>query len=91
MTYRSHPVRRLCETPRADATVTLVVTVDNETDEAELRERLPAAVTTVDPLPYDSFRVTVSEPAVADVCETEGVTRVETTNVIGTGDAGEDV
>ena len=90
MTYRSHPVRRLCESPAADATVTLVVGVDDETDEAELRERLPRTET-VDPLPYDSFRVTVPEPAVADVCAVDGVTRVETANVIGTGDAGEDI
>lgn len=90
MTYRSHPVRRLCENPKADATVTLVVGVDDETDEAELRERLPET-DGVKPLPYDSFRVTVSESAVADVCAITGVTRVETANVIGTGDAGEDV
>lgn len=90
MTYRSHPVRRLCETPRRDATVTLVVGVDDETDEAELRNRLPET-DTVEPLPYDSFRVTVPETAVADVCAVDGVTRVETENVIGTGDAGEDI
>lgn len=90
MTYRSHPVRRLCENPKADATVTLVVAVDDETDEAELRERLPET-DGVEPLPYDSFRVTVAEPAVGDVCAITGVTRVETANVIGTGDAGEDI
>jgi hypothetical protein len=89
VTYRSHPIRRLCENPTPGATVTLVVGVDGETDETTLRERLPETEG-VEPLPYDSFRVTVPESAVADICAITGVTRVETTNVVGTGDAGED-
>jgi hypothetical protein len=90
VTYRSHPVRRLCESPTADATVTLIVGTDGETEEADLRDRLPEG-DGLEPLPYDSFRVTVPESVVADVCAVAGVTRVETANVIGTGDSGEDV
>lgn len=89
--YRSHPVRRLCETPTAGETVTLVVEFDPETtDRDALTAELPADAAVAE-LPYDSLQVTVPQPTVADVCEIGGVVRVETANVIDHGDAGEDV
>ena len=88
---RSHPVRRLCEAPTAGETVTLVVGFDPETTDRDTLTAELSADATVVALPYDTLRVTVPQPAVADVCELDGVVRVETANVIDLGDAGEDV
>lgn len=89
--YRSHPVRRRCESPTPGETVALVVEFDPETtDRAAVTAALPDAASVTD-LPFDSLRVTVPEPDVADVCGIDGLVRVETANVTELGDAGEDV
>jgi hypothetical protein len=91
--YRSHPVRRICDDPLPEESVTLIV----EYDPAELDpEELDDLATKLDgtfeeELPYDSVRLTLPEPSVTDFCEIEGVETVETANVTKLGDAGEDV
>jgi hypothetical protein len=93
VTYRSHPVRRLCADPHPTESITLVVEIDpNGID----RETLDSVLADLDgaveaELPYDSYRITLPETAVESFCETSGLERVETTNVTGLGDAGEDV
>ncbi|MFB6194004.1 MAG: hypothetical protein ABEI75_02970 [Halobaculum sp.] len=93
MGYLSHAVRRIRAEPDPDATVTLVVEIDPDgLGRSELADRVAACDGEVlEALPFDSYRVRLPETAVADFCETSGLVTVETANVLGTGDAGEDV
>ncbi|WP_435144568.1 hypothetical protein [Halobaculum sp. P14] len=90
--YVSHPVRRMRDDPDPDADVTLVVELD-ALDEASFRAAVDDAGGDVDAeLRFDSYRVTLPETGVADLCALDGLATVETTNAVGYGgDAGEDV
>jgi hypothetical protein len=93
MPYLTHPVRRLRDDPHPDERVTLLVTVDDVTEQAALAAALAEHGTVEARLRFGTVRVTVPQPAVAAVCGIGGVDRVETANTLAldpTG-AGEDV
>ncbi|MDS0294370.1 hypothetical protein [Halogeometricum luteum] len=81
--YLSHPVRRMREDPLEGETAALVV----ELDGAE-RSDFEAALDDVDgtverELQLGSLLVSVPEPNVDALCETDGLTRVETAGTLG--------
>lgn len=93
MTYLSHPVRRMRDDPEPDETVQLVVEVTPaDLGFAAFEETVTAAGGSVlEELPFDSYRIEIPQTGLATLCETDGVVRVETTNAIQPGDAGEDI
>lgn len=104
--YLSHPVRRIRDDPTAGEDVSLLLGFD-EGDGDPPVEAVEAVVAdvggTVDrQLEFATVEVTVPEPAVARLCEFDGLARVETSGTLGLavdtvagpeepdGDAGDD-
>lgn len=91
--YLSHPVRRMRDDPIPDASVTLVVTTEDEADTSALAADLSDLGTVEDRLRFGSIRVTLPEDRVAAVCSLEGIESVETAGTLAMDPdgAGEDV
>ena len=88
--YRSHPVRRLCEDPHPDESVTLVVELADGADADEGAESLSHAVTDlggrVESENRFSYTVSLPQSAVGDFCDRDDLlVRVETANTISLG------
>jgi hypothetical protein len=81
--YLSHPVRRMRTEPIPGETVTLVVGL-GEADRAGLESALEGTEGRVGgELRYGDVVVSGPESVVADVCELDGVERIETANTLG--------
>lgn len=94
MTYVSHPVRSMRDDPFPDESVTLLLRLVEGADSESVVARVTDLGGEVDAeLEFETLRVVVPEPIVADICELDGLDAVETdaTIQIGGGDAGEDV
>lgn len=94
MTYVSRPVRAVRREPVPGEEMTLVVrTADNVPPERIAVGVREAGGRVVEELEFETLVVVVEQPAVTDICALDGVTAVETEQVLdGTaGDAGEDV
>jgi hypothetical protein len=84
--YLSHPVRRIREDPVAGETVSLVLELADD-------DRYDALVSAVDDLDgsidrdlgFAAYLVTVPETAVGDLCDLDGVERIETADTISLG------
>jgi hypothetical protein len=81
--YLSHPVRRMRSEPIPGETAPLVV----ELGDAD-REHLEAHLDdtdghVVESLQFDEVVVSVPESLVAEVCEVDGLARVETADTLG--------
>lgn len=84
--YRSHPVRRLCEDPRPDESVTLVVELAESADAASLERALAQLGGRVEAENRFSYAVSLPQTAVADLCDRDDLlARVETDNTISLG------
>ncbi|XVH32308.1 hypothetical protein ACNS7O_03750 [Haloferacaceae archaeon DSL9] len=80
--YLSHPVRRVRDDPIAGESIALVVELEDLSAGA-LATRIDELDGSVDrELPFDSWRVELPQPAVAALCETDGLARIETANTI---------
>ena len=92
--YRSHPVRRLCEDPAPDESVTLVVELADDADAESLTRAVSDLGGRVETENRFSHTVSLPQAAVADLCERDDLLlRVETANTISLGlddSAGED-
>lgn len=83
-TYLSHPVRRIRDDPRDGETVSLVVELDEAAPETFLStvETLSGSLTRE--LRFDSYLIELPQPAVAELCTLDGLTRIETANTLST-------
>lgn len=76
--YLSHPVRRMRDDPISGERVTLVIEL-GDGDTSELEEIVDTYKGTIDhDLQFADVAVTVPEEAVADLCDHEGIARIET-------------
>lgn len=81
--YLSHPVRRMRDDPLPDESVTLVVELADESAREPFLDAVAAYDGTVDrDLQFADLAVRVPESAVADLCEIEGIERIETGNTL---------
>jgi hypothetical protein len=80
--YVSHPVRAIRDDPQSDESVDLVVTVDPDAATDPRTTVRDLGGTVVDELPYDAVRVRVPEPAVASLCDSGGIERIETAETL---------
>ena len=86
--YRSHPVRRLCEEPLPDESVTLVVELvdDAGVGAASLSRAVAELGGRVEAENRFSYTVSLPQSAVADLCDRDDLlARVETANTISLG------
>ena len=84
--YRSHPVRRLCEDPLPDESVTLVVELVDDADDESLARVLSELGGRVEATNRFSHTVSLPQTAVADLCDRDDLlVRVETANTISLG------
>ncbi|SFK72847.1 hypothetical protein SAMN04487950_0801 [Halogranum rubrum] len=84
--YLSHPVRRIREDPVAGESVSLVVELDDD----DRLDELAATVTDLDgsvdrDLGFSAHLVVLPQPAVDDLCELDGVVRIETAETLSLG------
>lgn len=94
MPYVSHPVRHARDDPREGETIDLVVRVDEDADAAAVAETLrELGAAGVDDRGLGAMAARLPQPAVADVCELDALSSVETTDTlqIHPDGAGEDV
>jgi len=94
MPYVSHPVRHVRDDPREGETVDLLVGVDDDADPDAVAAALAdLGAAGVEDRGLGALAATVPEPAVADVCEMDGLAAVETTATLSMDldGAGEDV
>lgn len=81
--YLSHPVRRMREDP-SDEAASLVVELDGDAD--RLRTVVADADGSVDrELGFDCWLVTVPQRGIDDLCELDGVARIETAATLDVG------
>ena len=84
--YRSHPVRRLCEDPHPDESVTLVVELVEDADAESLERALSRLGGRVEAENRFTHSVSLPQAAVADLCDRNDLlARVETANTISLG------
>ena len=84
--YRSHPVRRLCEDPHPEESVTLVVELEDDADAESLSRAMAELDGRVAAENRFSHTVTLPQSAVADLCDRDDLlVRVETANTISLG------
>ena len=86
--YRSHPVRRLCEDPAPEGTVTLVVELvdGDDTDTESLSRAVTELGGHLEAENRFSYCVSLPRTAVADLCDRDDLlARVETANTISLG------
>ncbi|EFW93086.1 hypothetical protein ZOD2009_04462 [Haladaptatus paucihalophilus DX253] len=93
MTYLSHPVRAIRDDPMSDESATLLLRLADASVETTTARVEDLGGEVLEELEFETLRVTLPEPAVADLCELDGLEAIETaaTIEIGGGDAGEDV
>ena len=83
--YLSHPVRRIREDPVVGESVSLVVELTDDEEDA-----LTSAVDDLDgsverDLGFSAYLVTLPETAVDDLCGLDGIARIETADTISLG------
>lgn len=93
MTYVSRPVRAMRDDPMPEESVTLLLRLGDANVETTTARVEDAGGDVDAELAFETLRVVVPEPSVADLCELDGLRAIETdaTITIGGGDAGEDV
>lgn len=94
MPYVSHPVRHVRDDPVDGETIDLLLRIADDANQ----EHVATAVSDVGgevlaDLEFDTLEVTVPQPAVAEVCDLDGLEAVETVNTLALDldGAGEDV
>lgn len=94
MPYVSHPVRHVRDDPDEGETIDLVVRVGDEADPGRVASALrEAGGESVEERGFGALLVRVPQPAVADVCDLDGLESVETADTLAMDldGAGEDV
>lgn len=93
MTYLTHTVRRIREDPIEGEPVGLIVTASDDADRDAVEDALSEIGEIDRRLEFGAVAVTVPQERVDEVCDLDGIDRVETDNTLEmdpTG-AGEDV
>ena len=84
--YLSHPVRRIRADPVAGESVSLVVELADDDGRDALTSTVEDLEGSVDrDLGFSAHLVTLPETAVDDLCELEGVERIETADTLSLG------
>ncbi|SEO27140.1 hypothetical protein SAMN04487948_101447 [Halogranum amylolyticum] len=84
--YLSHPVRRIREDPVADESVSLVVELRDDDRDDGLDSTVEELDGSVDrDLDFSAYLVTLPETAVDELCDLDGIERIETADTISFG------
>ncbi|MBC9987251.1 hypothetical protein E4P24_12875 [Haloferax sp. AS1] len=82
--YLSHPVRRMRDDPLDDAVAALRVEPADDDARAALESRVESLGGSLErELQFGGIVVSLAESAVSDLCELDGIERIETIDTLG--------
>ncbi|ADE03342.1 hypothetical protein [Haloferax volcanii] len=82
--YLSHPVRRMRDDPLDDEVAALRVEPADDDARTALESRVESLGGSLErELQFGGIVVSLAEPAVSDLCELDGIERIETVDTLG--------